>query len=110
MTWPCVWWKWRTAAGGIRPRSLTIRILDRGQGIPEQERKKVFRPFYRLEPSRSNTTGGSSLGVTIVRQLAEANGWQVWLDARPGGGTAANLRLRAEVAEPEPQAAAACGS
>ena len=89
------------------PATLTIRILDRGQGIPEQEREKVFRPFYRLEPSRSNSTGGSGLGLAIVRQLAEANGWQVWLGARPGGGTVANLRLRADVAEPAPHAAAA---
>lgn len=91
------------------PATLTIRILDRGQGIPEQEREKVFHPFYRLEPSRSNSTGGSGLGLAIVRQLAEANGWQVWLDARPGGGTAANLRLRADEAEPAPHAAAAKG-
>lgn len=91
------------------PATLTIRILDRGQGIPEQEREKVFRPFYRLEPSRSNSTGGSGLGLAIVRQLAEANGWQVWLDTRPGGGTVANLRLRADEEEAAPHAAATGG-
>ncbi len=70
-----------------------IRILDRGAGIPELEREKVFRPFHRLDPSRSTATGGSGLGLAIVRQLADANGWHVWLDARLGGGTIASVQL-----------------
>lgn len=66
-----------------------ICVLDRGPGIPEDERETVFRPFHRLEPSRSSRTGGSGLGLAIVRQLADANGWKVELAPRPGGGTAA---------------------
>jgi two-component system osmolarity sensor histidine kinase EnvZ len=71
-----------------------IRILDRGPGIPAQELETVFRPFYRLESSRSNSTGGSGLGLAIARQLAEANGWKVALLARDGGGTEAKLTIR----------------
>ncbi len=73
--------------------SVEIRILDRGQGIPESERDAVFQPFRRLDSSRSSQTGGSGLGLAIVRQIANANGWQVMLDARPGGGTIARVRL-----------------
>lgn len=73
-----------------------IRVIDRGMGIPEAEREKVFRPFYRLEPSRSCATGGSGLGLAIVHQLAKANGWQVDLAARTGGGTIARVRLYAD--------------
>lgn len=73
----------------IEANSAEICVLDRGPGIPEEERETVFRPFHRLEPSRSSRTGGSGLGLAIVRQLATANGWTVSLAARPGGGTIA---------------------
>jgi two-component system osmolarity sensor histidine kinase EnvZ len=73
--------------------AIEIRVLDRGPGIPAEEREAVFRPFYRLEPSRSSRTGGSGLGLAIVRQLASANGWSVTLAERPGGGTIAGIRI-----------------
>jgi two-component system osmolarity sensor histidine kinase EnvZ len=72
---------------------VEIRVLDRGPGIPEAEREAVFQPFRRLDPSRSSRTGGSGLGLAIVRQIAQANDWVVELDARPGGGTVARVRL-----------------
>jgi two-component system osmolarity sensor histidine kinase EnvZ len=72
---------------------VEIRILDRGPGIPAEEREAAFRPFYRLEPSRGLGTGGSGLGLAIVRQIANANGWSVELKPRPGGGTAACVTL-----------------
>ncbi len=72
---------------------VEICILDRGPGIPDREREAVFRPFYRLEPSRSSSTGGSGLGLAIVRQIATANGWRVDLGPREGGGTVACVQL-----------------
>jgi two-component system, OmpR family, osmolarity sensor histidine kinase EnvZ len=71
----------------------TVSVLDRGPGVPASEREKVFQPFYRLEPSRSTATGGSGLGLAVARQLADANGWQLELLERAGGGTEARLRL-----------------
>ena len=70
-----------------------ITILDRGLGIPEKECETVFRPFYRLEESRNLMTGGSGLGLAIVRQLCEAQGWEVTLHPRTGGGSEARLLL-----------------
>ena len=70
-----------------------IRVLDRGPGIPPQEMENVFRPFYRLEASRSTATGGSGLGLAIAKQLAEVNGWQIALLPREGGGTEARLTI-----------------
>jgi len=70
-----------------------IGVLDRGPGIPAAELEAVFRPFYRLEASRSVSTGGSGLGLAIVRQLAAAQGWEVSLQARPGGGLAVWLQI-----------------
>ena len=75
-----------------------IGVLDRGPGIPATERDAVFRPFYRLEASRSVSTGGSGLGLAIVRQLAEAHGWRVSLQPRPGGGLEAWLQIAAQPA------------
>ncbi len=70
-----------------------IRVLDRGPGIPPDQVESVFRPFFRLESSRSSATGGSGLGLAIARQLAEANGWKIELLPRQGGGTEARLTL-----------------
>ncbi|MCK4675100.1 MAG: ATP-binding protein [Gammaproteobacteria bacterium] len=70
-----------------------ICILDQGPGIPEEEREAVFRPFYRLENSRSQTTGGSGLGLAIVQQLCIAQGWEITLQTHHEGGTAACLEL-----------------
>ncbi|TSA20337.1 MAG: HAMP domain-containing protein [Betaproteobacteria bacterium] len=75
---------------------LEVRVMDRGQGIPALERENVFRPFYRLEPSRACSTGGSGLGLAIVHQLANANGWRVWIEWRVGGGTVVTVGLAAE--------------
>ena len=70
--------------GGVR-----IGVLDRGPGIPPEQLDAVFRPFHRVEPSRNPGTGGAGLGLAIVRQLAQANGWTVTLENRPSGGLAA---------------------
>ncbi|MFZ1537088.1 MAG: ATP-binding protein [Chromatiaceae bacterium] len=73
--------------------SPEIQVMDRGPGIPEHEREAVFRPFYRLEQSRNRSTGGSGLGLAVSRQLAFANGIELRLEPRPGGGLIASLRL-----------------
>jgi len=70
-----------------------ITISDRGPGIPESERDAAFRPFYRLEGSRNLMTGGSGLGLAIVLQLCEAQGWEITLHSRHGGGSEARLLL-----------------
>lgn len=58
---------------------VVIAIRDRGPGIAEDMREAVFDPFVRVESSRSRDTGGSGLGLTIVRQIVEAYGGTVRL-------------------------------
>lgn len=60
--------------------------------IPAAELENVFRPFYRLESSRSPVTGGG-LGLSIARQLSDANGWKFALMSRSGGGLEAQLSI-----------------
>lgn len=73
------------------PESVRIGVLDRGPGIPLEQREAVFRPFTRLETSRSRDAGGSGLGLAIARQLADAYGWRIELSDRDGGGLNASL-------------------
>ncbi len=70
-----------------------IAVMDRGPGIPADQREAVFRPFHRLEQSRSAETGGSGLGMAIARQLADANGWSIFILDREGGGAQIEVRL-----------------
>ncbi len=75
------------------PPWCRIGVLDRGPGIPADRIAAMFEPFQRLDASRSPQTGGAGLGLAIVRELARANGWQVKLEPRPGGGLAAWIEL-----------------
>jgi signal transduction histidine kinase len=72
---------------------LTIRVRDRGPGIPEQELEAVFEPFVRLEGSRNRETGGTGLGLSIARNIARAHGGEVRLVNRVSGGLEAVLTL-----------------
>ena len=80
----------------LEDNKLVISIADRGNGIPEEKYEKIFQPFYRLESSRSSTTGGSGLGLAIVKQFCEVNHWDIKLLARNEGGTMAKLTLAEE--------------
>ncbi|MFK5984284.1 MAG: ATP-binding protein [Pseudomonadota bacterium] len=74
-------------------KGTTIQIIDKGEGIPAEKIEAVFRPFYRLEPSRGSSTGGSGLGLAIIKQLVDANGWKIQLQAHSEGGTIAILTI-----------------
>lgn len=68
------------------PERVVVMVDDDGPGIPASERSAVFEPFYRLDPSRSSTTGGSGLGLAIAKQICDAHDGSIWIDASPTGG------------------------
>ncbi len=70
-----------------------IVVEDEGPGIPEADRGRVFDPFVRLESSRNEATGGTGLGLTLVKAIAEGHGGGVTLENKAGGGLRARLRL-----------------
>jgi len=72
---------------------LSIKVMDRGPGIAEEELAQVMEPFYRVENSRNRSTGGTGLGLAIAQQLAMALGGSLNLSNREGGGLCAELRL-----------------
>ena len=79
----------------IREEDAAIRITvaDRGPGIPEVEREKVFTPFYRLEGSRSRETGGTGLGLAIARAAIRRHSGDITFEDRDGGGLVAAILL-----------------
>ena len=74
-------------------RTVNVAIADRGPGIPERDIERVFDPFYRVEASRNRNSGGSGLGLSIARNIAQAHGGVVRLRNLPQGGLEAMLVL-----------------
>jgi signal transduction histidine kinase len=70
-----------------------IRVRDSGPGIPQGEQTRVFDPFYRVETSRSRESGGTGLGLTIARNIAEQHGGSISLANHPDGGLEVTLML-----------------
>ncbi len=69
------------------PRFLEIGIADTGTGIPEEDREKVFEPFF----SRKNK--GTGLGLAIVHQIIESHGGDISVESRAGEGTLFRIHL-----------------
>ena len=72
---------------------VAIGIADRGPGIPEADRDKVFAPFQRIERSRSRETGGTGLGLALARDIVRGHGGDITLEDRDGGGLVARVVL-----------------
>jgi two-component system sensor histidine kinase KdpD len=71
-------------SGGAGPGRVTVRVTDRGRGIPPQHRARVFEPFFR---GRGGFSAGSGLGLAICRGFVEANGGQIVLQTDRERGT-----------------------
>ena len=78
---------------GQRDQTVEIIVDDDGPGIPPERRKDVFKPFFRLDESRNQETGGIGLGLTIARDVVHSHGGELSLDEAPGGGLRARVRL-----------------
>lgn len=72
---------------------IVIRIDDEGPGIPEDRHEDVFKPFHRLDVSRSRETGGAGLGLAVARSIVRAHGGDIVLVNRPEGGLRVEVRL-----------------
>lgn len=71
---------------------VQAQVSDRGPGVPEAFRERIFEPFFRL-PGHAEKAGGVGLGLALVRQIAERHGGSVRCDARAGGGSTFTLTL-----------------
>ncbi len=77
-----------------------IVIDDDGPGIPPESREDVFKPFFRLDPSRNTATGGVGLGLTIARDVVRAHGGDITLEDSVLGSLGGLGGLRARIRLP----------
>jgi len=73
--------------------SLCIEVTDHGIGIPRAEQEKVFEKFYRVQRTDGKKIPGSGIGLTLVREVAEAHKGKVELHSEPGVGSTFRTRL-----------------
>ncbi len=74
------------------PGGAELRVCDRGPGVPEAHRERIFEAFFRL-PGHAEREGGVGLGLALVRQIAQAHGGSVRCEPREGGGSCFVLSL-----------------
>ncbi|HEX4059367.1 MAG TPA: ATP-binding protein [Galbitalea sp.] len=72
---------------------VEIAVTDQGLGIPDDEKDRVFERFYRSDPARSRHTGGSGLGLSIVKHVAQNHGGDVRVWSQTGKGSTFTIRL-----------------
>ena len=76
--------------------TVLLSVADDGIGVPEELLSRLFDPFYRTDPARTNPAGGSGLGLAIVREAVAHLGGTVWAEPAPGGGLDVKIRFREE--------------
>jgi signal transduction histidine kinase len=73
--------------------SVLITVEDTGAGISAEHLPSIFERFYRADPSRQQATGGSGMGLAIVRSIVEAHGGQIGVTSALGQGTTFTIAL-----------------
>jgi signal transduction histidine kinase len=77
----------------VEEDQLKINVTDTGEGIPPEDIPYIFERFYRTDKSRSRTTGGSGLGLTIAKRLVEAHNGSIEVTSEPGKGSCFTFTL-----------------
>lgn len=76
----------------LRDDEIVVSISDRGQGIPESMRERIFQRFERGDETSGRPRTG--LGLALTRGMVEAMGGRIWFDSSPGDGTIFHFTLR----------------
>ena len=80
---------------------VRITVSDTGIGIAPEALQTIFRPFEQAEAGITRRFGGTGLGLTICRKLAELMGGSIWVESSPGAGSSFHLELPFITAVPE---------
>lgn len=78
---------------GVCENQAELRIVDDGPGIPADQIPFIFERFYRVDTSRTRTTGGSGIGLTIAKEIVHSHGGSIAVDADYQGGACFVVRL-----------------
>lgn len=70
-----------------------VSVSDTGEGIPPEDLPMIFERFYRVDKSRTRSTGGSGLGLTITKRLVEAHGGTIKVESKAGQGSTFTFSL-----------------
>lgn len=81
--------------------TVTLAVEDNGPGLPDEEKARVFKPFYRVDKSRNRHTGGAGLGLAIARDIMLGQGGSIQLYDAPLGGLGVRMRLLKQVESSE---------
>jgi PAS domain S-box-containing protein len=83
-----------------RGRLARITVQDRGPGVPDEFRARIFTKFAQADSSDTRQRGGTGLGLVIAKEITERHGGRLWFDSAPGRGAAFHVDLPlAEIAE-----------
>jgi signal transduction histidine kinase len=74
-------------------KTLELEVRDRGIGVLEEDKERIFEPFFRAESSRSRKSGGVGLGLTLCRRILHAHGGSIEVLQREGGGSVFRITL-----------------
>ena len=73
--------------------TVRVSVRDRGPGVPAEEQPLIFEPFYRVDKSRTRSTGGYGLGLSLAKKIMTAHGGDILLTSEPGQGSTFTLRF-----------------
>lgn len=76
-----------------RKKNLQISVKDNGPGIPAEHLPRLFERFYRVDKSRAKMSGGSGLGLSIVKHIVKAHGSQITVISKVDKGTSFSFKL-----------------
>ncbi|TWD84096.1 two-component system OmpR family sensor kinase [Kribbella amoyensis] len=82
-----------TVSVGTRDGEAVLEVADRGPGLSDEQKARVFERFYRADSARTRATGGSGLGLSIVAALVAAHRGRVTVTDTPGGGVTFTVHL-----------------
>ena len=73
---------------------IQIEIEDNGKGISQKDLANIFDRFYRTDASRNSATGGSGIGLSIVKKIIEDHGGKIWATSKEDSGTTMYFVIR----------------
>jgi len=88
-------------------QEVRVAVHDTGVGMREEDLKRIFRAFVRLEPTTETDEAGSGLGLAVTRQLVELHGGRVWAESRERSGSTLHVSLPQHEAPSRPSPPAA---
>lgn len=98
--------KFTDTAGSIhveakeKGHQVIVSFKDNGKGVPEEELSSIFKPFYKVDKSRSQIINGNGIGLSIVKRIVELHQGDIQVSSRLGEGTTVTVIVPLELSNP----------